>query len=324
MTRREFMALLGGAAAWPLAARAQQSAMPLVGFLRSTAGSGFEHLETALRKGLGEEDFVEGRNIVIEYRYANNERDRLLGLASDLVGRQAAVIVANSLAARAAKTVTTTVPIVSVSGEDPIRSGLVDSLNRLGGNITGVSFLTSPLAAKRTELLHELVPGAAIIAVLLDPNYVESPTELQDVEAAGRALGRRIVVVRASSDREIEAAFTTITQIGASALFVGPGAYLTSQRRLVVALAARHAIPAMYATRDFVTAGGLISYGTSFTGAYRQAGVYVGRILKGTKPADLPVVQPTKFELVINLRTAKALGIKVPVTLQVAADEVIE
>jgi putative ABC transport system substrate-binding protein len=278
----------------------------------------------ALRKGLGEEGFAEGRNIVIEYRYADNERDRLLGLASELVTRQAAAIVANSLAARAAKTVTTTVPIVFVSGEDPIRSGLVDSLNRPSGNVTGVTFLTSPLAAKQIELLHEFVPGAGSIAVLLDPNNVEFQIALKDVEAAARALGHRVVVVRASSDVEIEAGFATITQAGASALFVGPGALLASKRRLIVALAARHAIPAMYPIRDFVTAGGLISYGTSFTGAYRQAGVYLGRILKGAKPADLPVVQPTKFELVINLGTAKALGIKVPVTLQVAADEVVE
>jgi putative ABC transport system substrate-binding protein len=284
--RRDFIALISGATAWPLAARAQQPAMPVIGFLRSTAASGFEHLETALRKGLGEEGFAEGRNIVIEYRYADNERDRLLGLASELVTRQAAAIVANSLAARAAKTVTTTVPIVFVSGEDPIRSGLVDSLNRPSGNVTGVTFLTSPLAAKQIELLHEFVPGAGSIAVLLDPNNVEFQIALKDVEAAARALGHRVVVVRASSDVEIEAGFATIAQAGASALFVGPGALLASKRRLIVALAARHAIPAMYPILDFVTAGGPISYGTSFTGAYRQAGVYLGRILKGAKPAD--------------------------------------
>jgi putative ABC transport system substrate-binding protein len=323
MRRREFITLVGGAVlVSPRAARAQQPALPVIGVLRSTAASGFEHVEAAFRQGLNEEGFVEGRNAVIEYRYADNQRDRLPGLASDLVRRQAAVIVGNSAAARAAKTVTTSVAIVFVSGEDPVRSGLVDSLNRPGGNVTGVSFLTSPLAAKRMELLHELVPNAAVIAVLIDPSYVESEIELRDAEAAGHALGRRVVVVKASSEHEIDAGFTTIAQAGA--LLVGPGGYLTSKRRLLVALAARHAIPAMYTIRDYVAAGGLISYGTSLTGAYRQAGIYVGRILKGTKPADLPVVQPTKFELVINLGTAKALGIKVPLTLQVAADEIIE
>ena len=323
-TRRAFITLLGGGAAWPITVLAQQSAVPTIGLLRSTPARGFEHIEAALRQGLNDEGFVEGRNVVIESRYADNERDRLLGLASDLVQRQVTVIVANSLAARAAKTVTTTVPIVFVSGEDPVRSGLVDSLNRPSGNVTGVSFFTSPLVAKRMELLHELAPNAAVIAALLDPSYAEFEIESRDVEAAGRAIGRRVVVVNASSDREIDAGFTTIAQAGAGALLVGPGAYFLSKRHLLVALAARHAIPAMYTNRDYVTAGGLISYSTSFTDAYRQAGVYIGRILKGSKPMDLPVVQPTKFELVINLGTAKALGIKVPLTLQVAADGVIE
>jgi putative tryptophan/tyrosine transport system substrate-binding protein len=325
MRRREFITFLGGAAAaWPLAARAQQPALPIIGLLRSTPAGGFEHIEAALRQGLNEEGFIEGRNVVIEYRYADNERDRLLGLASDLVQRQVTAIVANGTAARVTKTVTNTVPIVFVSGEDPVRSGLVDSLNRPSGNVTGVSFFTSPLVAKRMELLHELAPNAAVIAALLDPSYAEFEIESRDVEAAGRAIGRRVVVVKASSDREIDAGFTTIAQAGAGALLVGPGAYFTSKRHLLAALAARHAIPAMYTNRDYVTAGGLISYSTSFTDAYRQAGVYVGRILKGSKPTDLPVVQPTKFELVINLGTAKALGIKVPLTLQVAADQVIE
>jgi putative ABC transport system substrate-binding protein len=323
--RREFILTFGGAAAsWPLAARAQQPGLPVVAILRSTPASGFEHIEAALREGLSEEGFVDRRNVVIEYHYANNQRDQLLGLASDLARRQVAVIVANSAAARVAKSVTTTIPIVFVSGEDPVRSGLVDSLNRPGSNVTGVSFFTSPLGAKRMELLHELAPDAAVIAVLLDPSYVESEIELRDAEASGHKLGQRIVVVKVNNEREIEAGFTTIAQAGAGALLVGAGAYLTSKRYVLVALAARHAIPAIYTNRIYATAGGLISYGTSFTGAYREAGVAVGRILKGSKPADVPVVQPTKFGLVINLATAKAFGIKIPLTLQVGADEVIE
>jgi len=322
--RREFITLLGGTAiAWPLAARAQQP-MPVVGFLRSTPSAPFMHVVAAFQQGLRDEGFVEGQNVSIEYRSADNHLDRLPGLAADLVRRQVAVIVANTLAAEAAKAATQTIPIIFVTGEDPVTTGLVASLNRPSGNLTGVVFFASGhLGTKRLELLHELVPKGAIIAVLMDPSFAK---ELPAVEGAGRALGRQllVIVMKGPSERELDAAFSAMAQAGVGALLVGGGPFFTSQRSTLVALAARHAIPAIYDTRDHVEAGGLMSYGTSLTGAYRQAGLYAGRILKGAKTSELPVIQPTTFELVINLKTAKALGLTVPLIMQMTADEVIE
>jgi putative ABC transport system substrate-binding protein len=325
MRRRDFITLLGGASAWPLAARAQQGGMPVVGLLRSTPAAPFAHLVEALRQGLGDEGFIEGRNVKIEQRYADNRLDRLPDLAGDLVRQQVSAIVGNVVAVDAARAATATIPIVFVTGEDPVKGGLVASLNRPEANLTGVTFFGgSQLDAKRLELLRDLIPKAAVFAVLGDVNYPAFQPELPDVEAAGRALGRQIVVVKVSSEGEFEGAFAKIEQAGAGALLVSGSPFFTSQRRALVALAARHAIPAIYDQRDFVLDGGLISYSASFTGAYRQAGTYVGKILKGAKPSDLPVLQPTSFELVLNLNTAKALGLEVPQSIQLRADEVIK
>ncbi len=325
MRRREFVAALGGAAAWPLAAGAQQPMMPVVGFLRSTPAAPFAHIVEALRQGLKEEGFDEGRNVAIEQRWADNQPDRLPGLAADLVRRQVNAIVGNGPAINVARTATTIIPLVFVVGDDPVKSGLVENLNRPGGNLTGVTFFGgSLLNAKRIELLHELMPNAAVIAVLMDPNSAGFVRELPDVEAAGRAIGRQIVVVNAASESEFETAFVRIAQTGARALLVSGGPFFTSRRRALVALVARQGIPAIYDVREFVEVGGLISYSASISGAYRQAGAYVGRILKGAKPSELPVLQPTAFELAINLKTAKALGITVPPSIALRADEVIE
>jgi putative ABC transport system substrate-binding protein len=326
LKRREFIALLGGAAAaCPVAGRAQQPVTPLIGFLRSTPAAPFAHLVVAFRRGLGELGFVEGQNVTIEQRWADNYPDRLPALAADLVRRQVTVIVGNGPAMQAAKSATTTIPIVFVVGDDPVKSGLVGSLNRPEGNLTGVTFFGgSQLGPKRMELLHELAPKAAVVAVLLDPNYAGFVRQLPDLEAAGRAVGRKVLEVKAENEGELHAAFAKVVQAGAGALLVSGGPFFTSQRRTLVALAARHTIPAIYDVREFVEAGGLISYSASITDAYRQAGFYAGRIIKGENPADLPVQQPTKFELVINLKTAKALGLEVPDRLLVAADEVIE
>jgi ABC-type uncharacterized transport system substrate-binding protein len=320
LKRREFITLLGGAAAWPLAAQAQQPAMPVVGFLRSTPSAPFMHFVAAFQQGLRDEGFIEGQNVSIEYRWADNQLDRLPGLAADLVRRQVAVIVANTPAAEAAKAATHTIPIIFVTGEDPVTIGLVDSLNRPSGNLTGVVFFASGhLGTKRVELLHELVPKGAVIAVLMDPNFA---AELTAVEEAGRVLGRQlfVIVMKAATERELDAAFAAIVQAGAGALVVGGSPFFTSQRRRLVTLAARHTIPAIYDGRDYVEAGGLMSYGTSTTSAYRQAGLYAGRILKGAKTSELPVIQPTTFELVINLKVAKALGLTVPLIMQMTAD----
>ena len=299
--------------------------MPVIGFLRSTPAAGFEYLVNAFRQGLNDAGFVEGKNVAIEYRWADNQPDRLPGLAADLVRRQVAAIVASGTeAAQAAKAATTTTPIVFVIGADPVRTGLVASLNRPGGNITGVVFTVVDLAAKLLGLLHELVPKASVIAVLRDPNFPETEVESRDLEEAGRAIGRQILMVNAANEREFNAAFATIVQAGAGGLLIGAGPFFLSQRRQLVALAGRHALPTMYNAREYAEVGGLISYGPSQTDAYRRAGVYVGRILKGEKAGDLPVELATKFELVINLATAKALGLEIPPTLLARADEVIE
>ena len=322
--RRKFLATLGGAAAaWPLAARAQQ-AVPVIGFVRSTSLADSTRLVTAFRQGLEEAGFVESKNVTIEYRWAENQPDRLPALVADLIRRPAAVIVGNTPPALAAKAATAAIPIVFVVGGDPIRLGLIASLNRPGGNATGVVFTTTDLTAKRLGLLHELVPKAAVMAALLDPNAPEHETELRDLEAAGRAIGRQILFVKAADERDFAAGFGTIVQAGAGGLLLGSGALLFSRRRQLATLAARHALPAISPTRNFAEAGGLMSYGASFTDAYRRAGHYAGRILKGEKPGDLPVELASKFELVINLATAKGMGLDIPPMLLARADEVIE
>jgi len=323
--RRKFLATFGGAAAWPLVARAQQSAMPVIGFLHSTSLANAAHLATAFRQGLQEAGFVEGQNVAIEYRYAENQIDRLPTLLSDLIRRPVALIVGNTPSALAAKAATATVPIVFVTGGDPVRDGFVASLNRPGNNVTGVSFLNSVLAAKRLELLHQIVPKATIIAAMSEnSSSPDIEAERRDLLAAAQAIGQQLVVLNVSSDREIETAFPTLVQLGAGALHVGTGAFTNSQRERIVALAARYRIPAIYNWREAVTAGGLMSYAPSITDGYRQAGIYAGRILKGEKPGDLPVMLPTKFELVLNLKTAKALGLEIPDKLLALVDEVID
>lgn len=324
--RREFIALLAGTAATlPLTARAQQPPLPLVGVLRSTPAAPFAHLIDALRQGLKDEGLTEGRNFAIEQRWADNQLGRLPELAADLISRQVSVIVGNQQAIAAAKAATKTIPIVFVVADDPVKSGLVASLNRPTENLTGVTFFGgSELNPKRLQLLHELVPKAATVAILLDPNYEAFAQELPDTEAAARALGLRTVVVKAENEAALAAAFATIAQSGAGAILVSGGPFFTSQRRALVELAARHRIPAIYDLMEFVQAGGLISYSASIAGAYRQAGVYAGKILKGAKPADLPVLQPTTFELAINLKAAKTLGVTVPPSIQLRADHVIE
>jgi putative ABC transport system substrate-binding protein len=326
MRRREFSILLGAAATastiWPFAARAQQKATPVIGYLGSaTPGRGAPYV-AALRQGLSETGYVEGQNLEIEARWAEGRLDRLPILAADLVGRKVDVIVAvGDPPAHAAKNATSTIPIVFIAGDDPVRQGLVASLARPGDNLTGVSLLTLELHAKRLELLSELAPHAKAIALLVNPNFL--PTERVMPEAA-RAKGLHLYVLKASTEIEIDAAFATLVQRQAGALVVNPDAYFFIRREQIVALAAYLSVPAIYDLREFVTTGGLISYGPSLMAVFRQIGIYAGRVLKGAKPADLPVVQPTTFELVINLKTAKALGLTIPPSIVSRADEVIE
>jgi ABC-type uncharacterized transport system substrate-binding protein len=298
--------------------------LPVIGFLRSNPLAVETHAVTAFRQGLKEAGFVEGQNVAIEYHSAEGQPDRLPALVAELIRRPVTVIVANSPSARAAKAATTTVPIVFTTGSDPVQDGLVASLNRPGGNVTGVVFFNSALGGKRLELVRQLVPKATTIAVLVNPNTVETESERREVLAAALAIGQQLIVLDVSSDRDIEPAFGTFVQRGAGALLVGAGAFLYSLRERLVGLAAHHGLPAMYAQHETIVAGGLMSYGSSISDANRQAGNYAGRILKGEKPADLPVMQSTKFEFVINLKTAKALGVEMPPTLLALADEVID
>jgi putative tryptophan/tyrosine transport system substrate-binding protein len=324
--RREFITLLGGAAAWPVAARGQQAVMPVVGFLHS-APSTSAHLIAAFHRGLAETGHVPGRNVAIEYRWAEGQIDQLPELAADLISRRVAVIATpgSQPAALAAKAATAATPIVFGIAEDPVKLGLVASLGRPGGNVTGINFFTAELGAKRLALLHELIPGASRVGVLLNPaDATRAESTLRDVETAARAIGLQIHVVRARTGREIDMAFADIVRERCDVLFVGPDPLFYNRRVQLATLAARFAIPATYAVRDYTEAGGLMSYGTDLVDMFRQVGVYTGRILKGTKAADLPVEQSIKFELVINLNTVRALGLEVPATLLARADEVIE
>jgi putative ABC transport system substrate-binding protein len=323
LRRRDFIALLSAAAVWPLAAGAQQP-MPVVGFLRGTSASDSTHLVAAFQQGLKQSGFVEGQNVSMEYRWAEGRNDRLPALVADLIKRQAAVIVANTAGAFAAKAAAAKVPVVFATGTDPVRDGLVASLNRPGANFTGVIFITSDLGTKRLELLRQLAPKATTVAMLVMPSGKETEIERVEVAKAAQALGLQLVVADATSRPEIEAAFATFAQRRADGVLVGTGALTNSHKEAIVALAARHSIPAIYSLREYVSVGGLLSYGTSITDAYRQAGIYAGRILKGERAADLPVMQSTKFELVLNLKTAKALGLDVPDKLLALTDEVIE
>jgi ABC-type uncharacterized transport system substrate-binding protein len=324
MRRRDFIKIVSASVAvWPLASRAQQG-MPVVGFVRSAPAAGSEDIVAAFRQGLKKAGFVEGQNVAVEYHYADNRPDRLSAQIAEVIRRPVAVIVGNTPAALAAKAATTTVPIVFASGTDPVRVGLVASLNHPGGNITGVSFLVAVLGAKRLGLLHQLVPKATTIAALLHPNDRQAKAERSDLLAATKAIGLRLLILDVDSQRDIEPAVATAVQSGAGALFVGGGAFLNSQQDRLVALATRHALPASFILREPVVAGGLMSYGPSRGDAYQQAGSYVARILKGEKPSTMPVMQSTKFNFVLNRKTAKALGLDIPPTLLALADEVID
>jgi putative tryptophan/tyrosine transport system substrate-binding protein len=326
--RREFITLLGGAAAsWPLAARAQQPAMPVVGYVYPGTPEGSSADQTAaFRKGLSESGFIEGRNVTIEYRWAQNDYSRLPEMVADLVRRRVSVIAAmgGTPAALAAKALTATIPIVFSTGSDPVLTGLVASLNRPGGNVTGITFMTAELSAKQLGLMHELLPGAARFGMLVDPQSPNAEIATQDARTAVTTLGRQIEVLSASSSREIDTAFASLKQKRVEALLVSPTPLFSNRRVHLAGAAMRYAVPVIYADRQYAEAGGLMTYGSNIPDQYRQAGIYTGRILKGEKPADLPVMRPTKFEFVINLQTARTLGIEVPPTLLALADEVIE
>ena len=325
MKRRDFITLLGGAAAWPLAARAQQAAMPVVGFLNTRVPGADPHLLAAFRRGLKETGYVEGQNVAIEYRWAYNQYDRLPALAADLVRRQVTVIAAiGSPSAPAAKATTTTIPIVFIIGFDPVEVGLVTSLNRPGGNLTGVTVLGVELGSKRLELLHELAPTANIVAALVNPNTPAAETQSTDLQTAARSLGLKLHVLHASSERDFDTVFASLLQLGAGGLVVGNDTFFSTRSEQLAALALRHGVPAIFQYRQFVEAGGLMSYGGDLADNYRLTGVYTGRVLKGENPADLPVMQSTKVQLIINLKTARALGLAVPLSLLGRADEVIE
>jgi putative tryptophan/tyrosine transport system substrate-binding protein len=325
MRRREFVTLLGGAAAWPLAARAQQPALPVVGFMHGGAEQGQEYAVAAFEQGLAETGYVAGKNVTVEYRWAEGQYDRLPELAAGFIRRPVAVIAAGTpVAALAAKQATTSIPIVFALGSDPVRDGLVASLNRPGRNITGATFFNNLLVAKRMELLHELVPNAKIVAVLLNPKNANVEFETIDSQMAARALGLELVLLQASNETEIVKSFANLVERRAAALLVSGDVLFTSRREQIAELAMHHAVPTSCPSRQQVVAGGLMSYGASISDTFRQSGNYVGRILKGEKPADLPVQQPTKFEFVLNLKTAKILGLIVPNSMQLLADEVIE
>ena len=325
LKRRDFITLIGGAAAWPLAANAQQPAMPVLGFMNGGSAEAQAALATAFRQGLSQAGYIENHNVKVEYRWAESRYDRLPGMAADLVRRKVTVIAATGTpAALAAKAATTVVPIVFETAGDPLRLGLVSTLNRPGHNVTGVTQLSSELVSKRLGLLHDMIPAATIIGLLLDPHDPRAEMQASDMHAAARALGLEVHLVNASTEGEVDAAFAKLAQQRAGALFVGTGEFFTKRSEQIVALAARYALPAIYQYRLFALAGGLATYGTSLTDSYRQAGVYTGRVLKGEKPADMPVWQPAKFELVLNLKTAKVLGLTIPPGVLAIADEVIE
>ncbi len=326
LQRREFITLLGGMAiAWPLAARAQQSAIPVVGFLHYASPDTFAHIAEAVRRVLKEAGYVEGQNVTIEYRWADGHYDRLPALAAELVHRQVTVITAGgNVAAQAAKAATAVIPIVFTSGADPVWSGLVQSLSRPGANLTGASLVAAELAVKRLEVIRELLPHARVVALIVNPNYPGAESEMAEVEAAGPVIGLQIQKAKAGDVSALETAFATISQRRVDAFTVGTDGFFVNQREQIAALAARYAVPGIYPFPDFPAAGGLASYGASLADAYRQAGVYTGRVLKGAKPADLPITQPVKFELVINLKTAKALGLTIPPAILSRANEVIE
>ena len=324
MRRREFIAAVASVAAWPVLGHAQQPALPIIGFLRDAPLGPAAHRVDAFRQGLREAGFADGQNVTIELRSAENQADRLPSLAAELIRRPVAVLVANSPAAVAAKAATTTVPVVFATGSDPVRDGLVASLNRPTGNVTGVVFFNALLGPKRLDLLRQVAPRATIIAMLVNPNSPNTEAERKDVHAAALAIGQQLMILDVSSESDFEIAFEKFVQRGAGALLVGSGAFLNSHHERIITLAARYALPAIYVQREAAVRGGLISYGPSINDAYRQAGIYAGRILKGESPGDLPVIRSTKFEFVLNLKIAKALGLELPPTLLAIADEVIE